>query len=217
MPVDLINFRRNTYSQNGEDGVVEEILRRLEIGTGSFCEFGAWDGKRLSNTYSLVEKGWSGVEIEADPDKFKELLKTAENHPGQLTCINKGVSVDGENSLDRILSETGLAKDFDLLSIDIDSFDFQVWESLTEYHPKIVIIEVNSGLGGKALQTHTVNEDGAVMSQGSSFASTKELGVRKGYVCIFHYGNVFFLREDLFDVSKFEYGFFNNRRGRRSW
>lgn len=39
-----------------------------------------------------------------------------------------------------------MPKDFDILSIDIDSCNYQVWASIKEYSPKIVIIEVNSYL-----------------------------------------------------------------------
>lgn len=69
----LIKYRKNYYSQNGEDGVIEEILKRMGIKQGWFVEFGAWDGKYLSNTYALVEKGWKGVEIEGDKTKFEKL------------------------------------------------------------------------------------------------------------------------------------------------
>ena len=55
----LLNARKNIYSQNGEDGVIELLLDLFEIKTGSFCEFGAWDGIQLSNTYNLLKnKGW---------------------------------------------------------------------------------------------------------------------------------------------------------------
>jgi hypothetical protein len=41
------------------------------------CEFGAWDGRKYSNTYQLIaNKGWSGVLIEADPVKFEDLKRT---------------------------------------------------------------------------------------------------------------------------------------------
>ena len=67
--------RKNIYSQNGEDGVISSIL--AQIGTNSpencWCvEFGAWDGKHLSNTFALVERGWNAVYIEGDEIKFQD-------------------------------------------------------------------------------------------------------------------------------------------------
>ena len=38
---DLINFKKNVYSQHGEDGIIKEILYRLKDFTDNqYCEFG---------------------------------------------------------------------------------------------------------------------------------------------------------------------------------
>ena len=55
------DFKKNVYSQNGEDGILEEILKKLDLRkNGWCCEFGAWDGKRGSNTFNLV-KNYSSI------------------------------------------------------------------------------------------------------------------------------------------------------------
>ena len=48
-------FKKDNHSQNGEDGIIEELLNRLQIKSGWVCEFGAWDGIHLSNTFNLVK------------------------------------------------------------------------------------------------------------------------------------------------------------------
>ena len=48
-------FKKNYYSQFGEDGIIEEVLKRMGINEGWVCEFGAWDGIKSSNTFSLIE------------------------------------------------------------------------------------------------------------------------------------------------------------------
>ena len=45
----------NVHSQNGEDGVIAEILDRLPELDRWCVEFGAWDGVHLSNTRHLIE------------------------------------------------------------------------------------------------------------------------------------------------------------------
>jgi len=58
----LNKFCKNIHSQNGEDGIIAEILNNLKLSTKKnlWCvEFGAWDGIYLSNTFALVENGWN--------------------------------------------------------------------------------------------------------------------------------------------------------------
>jgi len=69
-------YRKNVYSQNGEDGIIEELLKRLNINNGWVCEFGAWDGIHLSNTFNLVKKNFNAVFIEGDKNKYNDLLET---------------------------------------------------------------------------------------------------------------------------------------------
>ena len=146
----LANYRRNDYSQNGEDGLLEELLRRIGVPSGGWaCEFGAWDGKYMSNTWTLVERsGWRVVYIEPDADRFADLLATQAAAPeGAIVALNTAVAAGGGPSgLDAILSGTSIPADFDLLSIDVDSDDFHIWEGLTRYRPKIVVIEIMSNV-----------------------------------------------------------------------
>lgn len=91
------------------------------------CEFGAWDGKHLSNTFNLVKNfNARAVYIEGDKKKYQDLLKTAKEYPNILP-INAFVSHKNDrNSLDNLLAPTFLKKDFDILSIDMDVHDLEV-------------------------------------------------------------------------------------------
>ncbi len=60
-PDSLLWFMQNVYSQHGQDGILEEIFNPVEISSGYFVEFGAWDRKYLSNNRLLYKKEWSGV------------------------------------------------------------------------------------------------------------------------------------------------------------
>lgn len=98
-------YSKNIYSQNGEDGIIEEILKRLNINNGWVCEFGAWDGIYLSNTFNLVKKGFNAVFIEGDVDRYKDLLTTA-NEYKNIIPINAFVDYnDTQNSLDNLLKK----------------------------------------------------------------------------------------------------------------
>ena len=76
----LNNFSsRKYYSQNGEDGIIEEILDRLSkhVALDGWCsEFGAWDGVYLSNTcYFIREKNYRAILIEGNVEKVQELTR----------------------------------------------------------------------------------------------------------------------------------------------
>ena len=194
-------YKKNVHSQNGEDGITAEILSRLQIETGWVCEFGAWDGIHLSNTFDLIKKGFNGVFIEGDTHKYTDLLKTVEKYKN-IIPINAFVDHnDTENSLDNLLKKTDIPIDFDVLSIDIDSFDYQVWKSLKNYTPKLVIIEINSSVNTDN-ETH-IHTPGRYM--GTGFRPTLNLGIEKDYKFILHTGNMFFIRSDLFDKLNIQY------------
>jgi len=187
----LSDFRSNIYSQNGEDGVLAELCRRLDIRTGWFCEFGAWDGKYGSNTFALLKNGWQGLMIEGDPDRFKALERNSLRFHGRL--LIRQMYVDhhrSERSLDSILRGTPIPADFDVLAIDIDGYDYQVWESLRDYRPKIVIIEICSRYSPGEFSVF--DESGRL----TSFSAMVDLGHRKDYVPVCHTGNLFFVAKE---------------------
>jgi len=192
------SYRTNIHSQNGEDGVLNEIINRLGAMIpvqGTCVEFGAWDGKIFSNTFSLVEKGWSAVYIEENEVRYDDLIQTSKRYPKIIPiCAKVDHKKFSTNSLDNILKKTPLQKNFDILSIDIDSYDLEVWESMQNYEPKIVIIEINSAHRVGLKRRHSEHNDG------NSFTSTLEVALEKNYNLVCHTGNLIFVREDL--ISK---------------
>ena len=193
-------FKKNIYSENGEDGILQEILKRLDIkNSGWCCEFGAWDGKVGSNTFNLVKNyNFKAIYIESDKKKFNDLKKTEEKYPN-IFAINKSINrnINSDDSLKNVLEGTKIPLDFEVLSIDIDSYDLDVWETLEKYRPKIVVIEINSSIKPGIIQRHDQN------NQGNSFSATVNVGKIKGYVLVQHTGNCIFLREDL--INKINY------------
>jgi hypothetical protein len=198
-----LQYQNDKYSQNGEDGILEEMLKRLNITEGFVCEFGAWDGMYLSNTYALIEKGFKGVFIEGDPNKYSELLETVAKTPDSIYPINAYVdhNPESENSLDNLLKRTPCPRDFEVLSIDIDSYDYHVWKSLTNYRPKIIIIEINSAANTD--DNNHIHTPGKY--QGTGFRPTFNLGLEKGYTFFVHTGNAIFVRNDIYPQLNFHY------------
>ena len=132
-------YEKSIYSQNGEDGIIEYIFNVITPTNKVAVEFGAGDGINLSNTKLLLSKGWRVNFIECDSKKFSELLS---NYAGNEKVAFSDCRVTAEN-VNQLFSENkGFPEDFDLLSIDIDSQDYKVWEAI-KVKPKVVIIEFN--------------------------------------------------------------------------
>jgi len=192
----LLEFSNNIVSQFGEDGIIERIFTIISP-THKYCvEFGAWNGKFLSNCWNLVtNKGWSGSFIEGNKDKFKDLL-TEHGDKENVSCVNQFIEFEGENSLDNILSSVGAPQDIDLLSIDVDGIDYFIWESLSEFKPKVVAIEFNPTIPNDVV---FVQAKDASVNQGCSLLSLIFLGAEKGYelICCTDC-NAFFVKKELY-------------------
>ena len=67
------------YSQNEEEPI---ILKYFTGKTGTFLDIGANDGKTLSNTRALAEKGWKGVMVEPSPIAFAKLKENYQSMEG---------------------------------------------------------------------------------------------------------------------------------------
>ncbi|MBL6857619.1 MAG: hypothetical protein ISQ92_02920 [Pelagibacteraceae bacterium] len=192
----LKEYKKNIFSQNGEDGIILEILSRLNLlnkKNNWCCEFGAWDGKHGSNTFNLIRKyNFNAVYIEGNKEKFS-LLKKFKKQYFKVICFNKYIShrKNSPNLLDKVLLKTKIKKNFEILSIDIDSYDLAVWDSVKKYNPIIVIIEINSSLKPGVYQTHSK------LNQGNSFSSTLKVAKKKGYNLVTHTGNCIFIRKNL--------------------
>lgn len=190
----LNRYAQNVYSQNGEDGIIQEACARLNLKKGYFVEFGAWDGRYLSNTYNLYQNcDWSGCYIEGSQKRFQALLKNID--PRKILPINCFVSVDGENTLDNILRRHGVDQNLDIISIDVDSDDLAIWESIKDYIPRIVVIEFNLTIPNacefvQPLGTHL----------GNAPLSIIKLGAAKGYWPFAATDtNLFFIQKEIFD------------------
>ncbi len=77
------------YSQADEDGIVEEITRRIGIDRGHFIE-SPGDG-RENNSHYLLFKGWRGVWVDGDPENIAA-IRAALPLEGRLRLVEQMVS-----------------------------------------------------------------------------------------------------------------------------
>jgi hypothetical protein len=129
-PKSLRRHHGQVYSQNGEDGIIAEIFRRIG-GPQSrvFIEIGIETGLQ-NNTRFLLEQGWSGLWIEGSATSAQAAAGTFAQYidAGQLQIVNRITTPENVNE---IIAGAGLLREIDFVSVDIDQHTHFVWEALT--------------------------------------------------------------------------------------
>lgn len=195
---DLTPYELSVFSQNGEDGVLDEILRRLGIATGTFVELGAGTGAEGTCVYLADVAGWQGNFIEADPARFQAL---AAKYGLSTRIVARRAEVTPDN-IESLFAELEVPESFEVLSIGIDSHEYWIWQALNRYRPRVITVEYNAHLG---LEPLTVPFDSArtwdgTDYYGASLGALRMLSLEKGYElvhCDLSGVNAFFVRHDL--------------------
>lgn len=207
---ELENAEKSIYSQHGEDGVIQALLKHIPVKHRFVVEFGAYDGEYMSNSRHLIkDHDWNALLIEPDPRFFKRLHRLYQDNP-RVTLLNEFIYKENINTL---FQQGGVPRDFEVLSIDVDGPDYYLWQALTEFEPKIVLLESNPSI--PADEHYVVAESDAFQLSGTSRegASLKafcELGKQKGYHLVYielSGANLFFVHHsciEYFDIEGIE-------------
>jgi FkbM family methyltransferase len=204
-PADLRAFEHKMSSQNGEDGILAEIFRRVGTETRLAVEFGAETGEETNTARLIRDHGWRALLIEGDGAKFARLAENYRDRPGVRT-VREFVS---SANIERLLEDSGIPEEFDLLSIDIDGNDYWVWSAVRRWRPRVVMVEYNASVPPPRLWVMKENPEHAWDGTdyfGASLASLADLGRRKGYVLVGTNStgvNAFFVRADLAPAGRF--------------
>jgi len=181
--MNIINYSDNVYSQSGEDGIIKQLLSLISEShpLSKWCvEFGAWDGKFLSNTFNLVKNhSYKGVYIESNTKHFIDLKNNMKLF--DVICLNTYVGINTHDNIDYILSSTPIPDNFDVLSIDIDGCDFFILESIKNYRPKIIIIEYNPTIPN---DVYFVQQPDFSVNHGASALAIQKLAQSKDYIVV---------------------------------
>ena len=200
-PKRLLRHGFKVYSQHDEDGIVQEIFRRIGTATRTFVEFGVETGIEC-NTVKLLIEGWRGLWIEANAQACKAITSNFDPFlkDKRLTLLQSLVTAENINTLIRSGDLNG---EIDLLGIDIDFNDYWVWKAIEVVNPRVVVIEYNAGLRPPMSLTVPYQPNhagGGTNFFGASLEALVRLGRRKGYrivSCNISGSNAFFVRENL--------------------
>ena len=194
----LEGYELRGFSQNGEDGVLAEILTRIGAHDRFFVEFGIESGREGTCVYLADVAGWDGLFIEADPDMYRELSERYAGN-GRVQTIEALVT---PGNVEQLFADAGVPESLDILSVDVDGSDYWIWEALQGYRPRIVVIEYNSALPADTRLVQPRDHGGweGTDFQGASLDAMVRLGAQKGYQLV-HTDtsgvNAFFVRGEL--------------------
>jgi hypothetical protein len=200
---DMSLYELSVFSQNGEDGVVQEIFRRIGTTNRFFVEIGASPNE--ANAVFLADVfGWTGCFLDASSAESSALhAKYAKSD--RVKVVQAFVTPDNISDL---LASADSPEDLDLLSIDVDGNDYWLWEALTPFRPRLVVIEYNSAYGTSDSIISDYREqswDGS-SDFGSSMKGMVALASRLGYRLV-HADttgvNLFFVRQDMCPLGAF--------------
>ncbi len=104
-------------------------------------DIGAGDGLNQSNTLFLYMNGWRGLSLEAEPQAFGMMKAFYQRY---LTSVKlQAIKVTPLN-VSELLDQSQIPVDFGFLSLDIDSFDYDVLNALLQTHqPTLICAEIN--------------------------------------------------------------------------
>lgn len=184
-----------SYIPSPHVALIQEIFSARGVESGICVDIGAYDGLNHSNTLELFKAGWRGLAVESQGDRFARLSE-AYRHFQAADLARQHVK---PSSVVSLLQSYDIPPEFDLLSLDIDSYDYHVLAALLEsYHPTLICAEVNEVIPPPLkFAVHYAPDFELDLEErffGQSLAMLAELAQRHGYhVLHMRYQDVFLI------------------------
>ena len=143
-PNPLNRCGRKIFSQNDEDGITYEIVRRLGLDSGVFAEFGVGNGLE-NNTIALAALGWKGFWVGGEDLAF-QLDDNKAVGKNNFSFFKSWITRENILSLTREGLSSISEQKIDVLSLDLDGNDYYLIEELLKggISPKLFIVEYNA-------------------------------------------------------------------------
>ncbi len=198
----IIQSQFQVYSQQGEDGMIAEIFKRIGTNNKVFVEIGVGDGLENNTAYLLTQQ-WRGLWIDGSDQNIQHIRRKFNALIAEDVLRAKQVLVSMENINETMKLTHDLAPD--LVSIDIDYNTYWIWKALDCLSPRVVVIEYNSyfpaDIDWKVPYDKNRVWDGSNFF-GASLKAMELLGREKGYTlvgCDISGTNAFFVKAELAD------------------
>ena len=194
-------------SQNGEDGIIDVLSRKIKNPNRYFVEIGCGNGIENNTAFLALVKRWTGIMVEGDKKQISR-MKRFWGPFAIVDCLNLFVSKDNISEIEKLAT----FKNPDVFSLDIDGNDYYVAMAFLEkFRPKIIAVEYNSSFGPdlsvaidyrENIYEERERRELPVMYWGCSLEGWKKAFKERGYkfvTCDSNGINAFFIDEKEFD------------------
>ena len=159
----LLKKNKKTFSQFGEDLFIKNFFENQKI--GKYVDLGAFHPMRLSNTFLLYKKGWSGTNIDLNPITI-DLFEIARSNDNNICCLlgdkndllrdvyyedwsaasslSENKNLKNKKQMKTKTFESLINHDFDFLNIDLEGHDYEILQTINflKFNPKLICIEI---------------------------------------------------------------------------
>jgi hypothetical protein len=193
------------FSQFGEDGIIQYLIRQARIPEHSrtFVEFGVESYEEANTRFLVINDNWRGLIMDGSASHMRKVRDSSIYWRHNLVAVDAFIDADNINDLIR---NAGFSGEIGLLSVDIDGNDYWIWEKIEIVNPILIVAEYNSVFGPRHAVTVPYDRNfvrsrahSSHLYWGASLKALVELGNRKGYAFVGSNSagnNAFFIRRD---------------------
>jgi hypothetical protein len=199
------DYEFKVFSQFGDDGLIQYLIKNIKIENEIFIEFGVEDYSESNTRFLMMNNNWSGFVMDGSEENITRLRNRSWFWKYSLTT--KAVFITKEN-INELLAKTEF-KNIGLLHIDLDGNDAHILSvlDLSELNPAIIIMEYNAVFGKERAISVPYDSDFYRTEKhysnlyfGASLAALTYIANNKGYKligCNLAGNNAYYVRSDL--------------------
>lgn len=200
----LSDYEWKIFSQWGEDGIIQFLIREIKIKNKTFVEFGVGDFSESNCRYLMMSADWQGFVIDQSKQDIKKLQNTHFYWKFDLQSVFAFID---RSNINELLKKSGFDKDLGILSIDLDGNDYFILKEINVFEPRIIISEFNPYFGlNRSISVpydpffNRTKKHYSNLYFGASIKAIENILLEKGYTLV---GtgmmgiNAYFIRNDL--------------------
>lgn len=198
----LTDAEFKVFSEYGDDGIIQYLIKKLDIKVKTFVEFGVENYTEANTRYLLLNDLWKGLIIDGSESNILQIKRENIYWRRNLTAVAKFITSENIND---VIEQNGFNGEIGILHIDIDGNDYWVWKALNVINPQIVIVEYNAVFGLNPwtipydAQFYRTQKHYSNLYFGTSLTALQMLAEQKGYSfvgCNSNGNNAYFIRND---------------------